>query len=195
MGGEYRGGAVRTRTRWPAIVLLLLACGAPRAWADPILTPPGQPPTPDDIALSPTETTTIVFNVDPIDTPLSSFVLNFSAPTSGIELVSIDSTFSPTLDPANGLAGFAGTFGVDQTAPFEVGSLTVRGLLPGAQIILSANSNYTDSEFMDIPAGGPTPVAMVIPEPSALGLIGLGTFGLVLGLGTSGLVLLGRQRR
>ncbi len=180
------------RMRWLSIVLLLLACGAPGAWADPILEDQDDPGVdllqmPADIALSPTETT-IVFTVDPFDTPLSGFVLNFFAATSGIELLSFGTTFSPSFDPANGLVGVAGIFAVDQVDPFVVGTLVVRGLTAGAELILSASSNYTGGspDFMDIPAGGAAPVAMVIPEPTALGLLGLGTFGLA---------LLGRRRR
>lgn len=157
------------RARWAILLLLALAA---RAQADPILSV-----TPSEIALSPTETT-LAISVDPADTLLAGFVLNFSAMTSGIELVSIDTAFSSTFDPQNGLAGFAGTFGVDQADPFEVGLLTVRGLMLGAQLFLTANSNYTDAEFMDLPAGGPAPVATVVPEPTALALMALGTLGL-----------------
>jgi hypothetical protein len=156
---------------WPAAIVLLLAL-ASRAQADPILSV-----LPPQIALDPAETI-LVFQVDPADTPLSGFLLNFSAATAGIELVSIDTSFNPTFDPQNGLAGFAGTFGTDQTELFTVGSLTVRGLTPGAELILTENSNYTDAQLMPVTAGGPRPVAMVVPEPTTLALMTLGSLGL-----------------
>ncbi len=117
--------------------------------------------SPTAIALSPEETV-ITLTVDPNGRPLSAFALSFAAPTSGLELVSFDTAFSPSFDPANGLVGVAGTFARDQVDPFVVGSVTLRGLAPGTQLSLQAGSGYSDAGFHDISAGGPFAVATVV---------------------------------
>lgn len=152
---------------------LTLVLSAPPASSAPVLSA-----TPTEIALG--SETTIVIRVDPGDTPILNFVLNFSADTSGIELLDLSTAFIGSFDPENGLAGVAGDFGGTQTEPFEVGSLTVRGLVPETPLVLTENSGYTDAEFNDIPAGGPRPVATVVPEPAALALLGLGMLCLAL---------------
>jgi hypothetical protein len=157
-----------------AAVLLVLAIPASGA---PILSA-----TPSTIALSPTQTV-ITFAVDPNDTPLAALVFNLSALASGLEIVGIQSldaqiiTSGPALVGGDYLAGFAGTFFPDRSAPFTVGTVTVEGLTPGTPLVLSGN--FTDSSFNDIPVG-PSDVAIVMPEPTALALLSLGLLGLAL---------------
>ena len=135
------------------------------------------------IAESPTQTV-ITFSVDPNGTDLSGLVLNFSALASGLEIVAIASldgqiaTSGPAPVSGDWVAGFGGTFLVDRSAPFTVGTLTLEGFVSGTPLV--ASGNFTDSLFNDIPIG-PSNVAVVTPEPHSASLLALGFALLALG--------------
>jgi hypothetical protein len=141
------------------------------ASADPILNV-----STASIAESPTQTV-ITFSVDPNGTPVSALVLNFSALASGLTIVtgsSLDGDIAfspPQLNAGNWEAGFGGLFLTDQTTPFDVGTLTLEGLVSGTPLVVSGN--FTDGLFNDIPIG-PSNVAVVTPEPQSAALLALG---------------------
>ncbi len=137
--------------------------------------------TTTSIGLNPTETM-ITFTVDPNDTPLSGLVFNFSALATGLEIlapvVAIDPQITPSgpaLLSGDWVASFGGIFSTDRTLPFDVGTLTLRGLVPGTPLVLSGN--YTEEFIVDIPIPA-TSVAFVVPEPGTLTLVGMGLLGL-----------------
>lgn len=146
------------------------------ASADPILSV-----STSTILLTPT-TTTIQFDVDPNDTPLSAFVLNLSALATGLEIVSIQAepgffSSGPALNGSNYEAGFGGFFFPDRSTPFTVGTVTVEGFTSGTPLV--ASGEWTDATPTVI-AFGPLNVATVVPEPNSLSLLSLGLLALAL---------------
>jgi hypothetical protein len=129
------------------------------------------------IADSPTQTV-ITFSVNPNGTPLAGLVLNFWALASGLEIVDIASSepgiileSGPALAGSDWVAGFAGNFFPDRSAPFTLGTLTLEGFVPGTPLV--ASGNFTDSGFNDILIG-PSNVAIVTPEPQSAALLAFG---------------------
>lgn len=163
------------RSSFLAAAAMLVGLASP-ASAAPILNV-----TPGTIADSPAQTV-LTFEVDPNGTALSAMVLNLSALSSGLQIVSIQSldgevaTSGPALNPPNYEASFSGLFfSGDRVASFTVGTVTVEGFTSGTPLVVSGN--FTDSSFNDIPIG-PTNVAVVAPEPASAALLALGILAL-----------------
>ena len=154
------------------LLLLSALLLAPDALAAPILTA-----TPSSSALSPTQTV-LTLSVDPHGTPVAALDFDLSSLSAGLQILAVQSlnpevgAFGPTSGGGTDQAGFVGSFFVDQITPFDVGTLTVMGLVAGTALV--ASGNFTDGAFNDI-VFGPTDVAVVAaPEPGTAALIGLG---------------------
>lgn len=166
--------------KWALVALAAwLGLVAIPASADPILDV-----TPSTIDLSPS-LTVITLQVDPADTPLSALVLTLSGLASGLEIVGIAPldpfifTSGPTLTGGNWEASFGGFFPTDRTGSFAIGTVTVRGLTPGTDLVLTGDWTGPGPGFPSILIP-PTIVGTVVstPEPTTGALLSLGLLAL-----------------
>ena len=156
-----------------AALLAVLAAGVPPAGAAPVLDV-----TPTAVALSPTQTL-LTLRVDPNGTALTSLVFDLSALASGLEIVAAASLApdvvaeAPSLSGGDWIAGFTALFAGERTAPFDVGTLTLEGLVAGTPLVLSGGYTGAAPGFADLPVA-PSAIATVVPEPAAGALLAQG---------------------
>lgn len=128
----------------------------------------------------------IGLTLEPSGFPLGAFNLIFGvAGNIGLEIVEFagDPSFFGSADLAGGRFSIAGDFlQAPRSTPVVLGSVTVRGLAAGGQLLLTDHSNVTDFEtFQNTAIGGA--IVTVIPEPGTMALV------------TTGLIAIGLRRR